>query len=394
MPDRLLRAALLLIGLAAVAVVLTLIMRRLGEDGDATPRQRGERPPTAVQAADIRRGPIADRRRFSGELRASASFAVAPRVSGLLRSISVEPGDRISSGQVIARLDDADQAAAVATAEAAVAVAKARLAEAEAAVPQSRRDAERMQALASRAVAAESEREAAEAVLRSREAAVAVAAAQLTAAQAQLATARLDLAACVIAPHWDGDDERVIGERLLDAGGRVSAQAPLATVLAIDPLLAVIHVTEDAYPRLQPGQAAQLRTAAWPGESFPATVTRLAPRFAAGSRQAAVELTVPNAESRLKPGMFIRASIALTEVAEAVLVPEAALASRDGKDVVFVLDTSGTTVRLVAVRPGLREDGLVQVDGEGLHGRVVTLGQQNLKDGSRVSVPASKDSAP
>ena len=82
------------------------------------------------------------------------------------------------------------------------------------------------------------------------------------------------------------------------------------------------------------------------------------------------------------------------EIADATLVPQAALASRGGKEVVFVLAADAATVRQVPVRTGLREDGWVQVDGEGLSGRVVILGQQNLKDGSRVAVPQAKGAAP
>jgi len=70
--------------------------------------------------------------------------------------------------------------------------------------------------------------------------------------------------------------------------------------------------------------------------------------------------------------------------------PAQALITRDGQDGVFVLARDGKSVVWRPVNPGVRQDERAQVTGEGLVGRVVTLGQQLLDEGSAVSLPAAQ----
>jgi multidrug efflux pump subunit AcrA (membrane-fusion protein) len=84
--------------------------------------------------------------------------------------------------------------------------------------------------------------------------------------------------------------------------------------------------------------------------------------------------------------MFVRASVVLDRVEDAIIVPEQALVRRDGRDGVFVLEKDGQSVTWRTVDVGVREDKRVQVTGEGLDTRVVTLGQQFLEDNSAVTV--------
>jgi RND family efflux transporter MFP subunit len=129
-----------------------------------------------------------------------------------------------------------------------------------------------------------------------------------------------------------------------------------------------------------------LRTDAHPGDVFEGTIARIAPVFIESTRQARVEVSVENPELRLKPGMFVRATVVLDRVADATIVPEQSLVRRDGRDGVFVVADGGDTVAWREVRVGFRQDGRVQVTGEELASSVVVLGQQLLDDGSQVTV--------
>jgi multidrug efflux pump subunit AcrA (membrane-fusion protein) len=108
--------------------------------------------------------------------------------------------------------------------------------------------------------------------------------------------------------------------------------------------------------------------------------------FRAASRQARVELEAANPEHRLKPGMFTRATLELDRVEQAAYVPEQALTKRNDRLGLFVLNEAGDRVRWVEVEPGLQDGPYVEVRGDGVSGRVVTLGQQLLDDGSAVRV--------
>ncbi|MCJ7600292.1 MAG: efflux RND transporter periplasmic adaptor subunit, partial [Desulfobulbaceae bacterium] len=104
------------------------------------------------------------------------------------------------------------------------------------------------------------------------------------------------------------------------------------------------------------------------------------------TRQARVELTIDNQRFRLKPGMFIRATVELESVAEAVIIPEEALAVRNDQPGVFVVNEDSLTVSWRPVRVGIREGERVQVEGEELSGRVVSLGHQLVDDGSAITI--------
>ena len=129
-----------------------------------------------------------------------------------------------------------------------------------------------------------------------------------------------------------------------------------------------------------------LTTDAFPGKEFIGEIDRIAPVFRQSTRQARVELKIKNPEQLLKPGMFIRATVVIDRVVEAIVVPEQALSTRDDRTGVFVLKEDKQTVIWREVKVGIRDGERVQVEGEGLSGWVVTLGQQLVDDGSRVAI--------
>jgi multidrug efflux pump subunit AcrA (membrane-fusion protein) len=92
--------------------------------------------------------------------------------------------------------------------------------------------------------------------------------------------------------------------------------------------------------------------------------------------------------------MFIRATVVLARVADAVILPEQALTQRNDRTGVFLVSTDGRSVVWREVQVGIREGGRVQVLGEGLSGRVVTLGQQLVDDGSTIIIPDERGEAP
>lgn len=389
MSERIIRLSLLGVVVLAVVVIAVLVVLRLREVTTAGQGRGGRAAaPAPVELAPMTVGAIAERRHFSGALTPAAEFVVAAKIPGRLQQMLVELGQTVERGAVVARLDDDEHAQAVIEAEALVAVAQARLGEVTSAVGAAERTYARLQSLAERAMATEAALDQAEADMLARRAAVAVAEAQIRQAEAELAGARIRLGYCTITAEWsEGDAARIVGDRFADPGATIAANQPLATVLSVHPLIAEIYVTEAVYRRLAIGQSATLRTDAWPEEDFPATVLRISPRFAAASRQAVVELQVDNPDQRLKPGMFIRATIVLATETTATRVPAMALSRRGGTDVVFVVENGGDTVRQVPVRIGIRDGDQVQISGEGLTGQVVTLGQQLIEDGSRVVVP-------
>ena len=366
----------------------------LGEFQDgAGSEKRGETlRPVPVEVAPIRRESIELHRTFSGELEALAEFVVAPKVSGRVERMLVNIGDTVARGQVVAELDNDEYVQAVAQARADLLVARANRSEAQSALENADREFKRTESLLKRGIASDSEFDAAKQDRLAKQAQLEVAAAQVTKAESSLEIANIRLGYTQVTAGWTGSDEyRVVAERYVDEGQTVAANAPLLLIVDLQPIVGVVFVTERDYARLVPGQAVTLTTDAYPGEEYTGRIDRIAPVFRKSNRQARVEMAVDNPQNRLKPGMFIRATVVLARVPEATIVPEQALTIRDDRSGVFIVSQDGRSVAWREVTVGIRDGDRVQVEGEGLTGRVVTLGQQLVKDGSPITIPAEQN---
>lgn len=382
---------LVLLGIGAGARWLPLndLLNEL-MDRESQERRSKVRLPSPVEVAKIQQGPIEARRSFNGALEALSEFVVAPKVSGRVEKLLVNLSDRVKRGRVVAELDNAEYVQAVAQAKADLVVAEANLAMAQSDLGITSREFERTQKLLKRGIASDSEYDKIRADKLAKQAQLKVAKAEITKAKSSLETAKIRLGYTKVTASWSGgNDTRLVAERYLDEGQTVAANAPLMLIIEIDPIVGVVYITEKDYARLRPGRVVILTTDAYPGEIFYGRVDRIAPVFRKATRQARVEMTIENPGHRLKPGMFIRATVVLERVPQTTIVPEQALVIRDDQTGVFVVSEDGRRVKWCEVRLGIQEGALAQVEGEGLSGRVVTLGQHLIDDGSAITIAAS-----
>jgi RND family efflux transporter MFP subunit len=380
-------ARLLFLSILVIAVVAIGwgVYQRL-DDQEAPARTSGAAAPVPVEVVPVERGSIALRRTFTGTLEAPAEFVVAPKIGARLQQLAVDLGDEVNRGAVVARLDDDEFVQEVARAQAELEVAQANRAEAESLLEIAERELRRVQRLRGGGLTSESQLDVATADVLAKRARVKVTDAGISRAEAELEAARIRLGYTQVVADWQGGaDRRVVAERYVDEGETVSANTPLLRIVELDPITAVFSVTERDYGLLRVGQSVRLGTDAFPDERFDGVIQRIAPVFREATRQARIEVRVENPRSRLKPGMFVRADVVLERIARAVVVPEEALVRRDDRTGVFIVGADDM-VAWRPVEPGVREAGRVQVDGDGLDGLVVVLGQQLLEDGSRVRV--------
>ncbi len=381
------RVLLIFLGVIVAAVVITYV-RRQRSDESAGPRQRETRA-MPVEAEPVLIGPMAQRRLFSGTLEPSARLVVAPKISARIARILVDLSDRVERGTMVVLLEDDEFEQAVTSATADLAVATAQAEEAANRQDLAQRELERVRTLEERGVASSAALDSAETEFIMRQSALQVAQANLQAREAALATARIRLGYTRVTATWsDGDPERVVAERFVDEGDTVAANTPLLAVVSMRPIRSVFFVPERDYALLRPGQEVLLRADAFPNETFAGQVNRISPVFRQESRQARIEVAAENADERLKPGMFVRATVVLQTIDEARSVPAAALTRRGGEIGLFMVDeTDGTdTARWVVVETGIESENRVQILQPELVGLVVTLGQQLLADGVPVRV--------
>jgi RND family efflux transporter MFP subunit len=380
--------------LAAAAAAAWGVHNRLAElEADAVV-STGARAPVPVEVGPVVRGSIHLRRTFSGALEASAEFVLAPKVGGRLQRLEVDLGDPVERGQLVAQLDDEEFVQAVNQAQAELAVALAGQAEAKSALEIAESGLRRAETLREQGVNSESALDAARAEDLASRSHVEVSNAQVTRATASLEAARIRLDYTRVRATWSGgDDWRVVAQRHVDEGGTASPNSPLMSIVELDPITAVVYVPERDYALLRPGQVATLTTDAYPGRTFEGRVERIAPVFRRATRQARVELVAENADEHLKPGMFVRATIEVSEAADVTIVPFDALTERDDRVGVFALDAATKRVVWRPVEVGVREADRVEVRGDELTGFVVTLGQELCDDGAPVTVTRGLDSS-
>jgi RND family efflux transporter MFP subunit len=374
--------------------------------------KKGERasPPVAVEVAVVRRDTIRDIGVFTGSLVPQSQFVVAPKATGWLKKLLVDIGDRVRRNDVIAVLDDEQFARQVEQAAAELQVAKANAENGASALDLARRDYERVTALREKKIASAAELDTALAQYNTSQTQLKVAQAQVVQKEAALEAARLQLSYTQVRAFWEaGDPNRVVGERFVDEGALVQMNQPIVSILENNPLVAVVFVIERDYPKVSIGQQAIITTDAYPSQTFAGKIRRIAPLVKETSRQARVEIEVPNPDHQLKPGMFVRARVEFATHADATLVPFSAIVRRGGREGVFLLPASGTSgpqaskglspagtlqVRFVPVTAGIVNGETVEVVEPALSGSVVTLGNHLLEDGSRVILPQPRPTEP
>ncbi len=356
---------------------------------------RSPSPAVAVEVEEVRKTTVRDVATFTGTLHSRSRFIVAPKVPGRLKRLHVDICDPVKRDQLVAELDDAEYVQQLAQARAELGVARANLEGCRSALEFARREFERTKALSRREFSSESELDAAEAEYKGRLAGHQIALARVVEKEAALKAAEVRLSYTRIRASWEpGErerrepDERLVGERFVDEGEMLRANAPIVSVIDIASVTAVVHVVEREYSRMRVGHEASLSTDAFPGRTFSGKVVRMAPLLKETSRQARVEIDIKNPDLALKPGMFVTARVVFGTRDNATVVPTDALSRRDGRRGVFLVDAAGEKVSFVPVTVGIINRDLAEVLEPELSGLVVTLGQHLLEDGSPVMLSA------
>ncbi|MCX7931978.1 MAG: efflux RND transporter periplasmic adaptor subunit [Rhodovarius sp.] len=304
------------------------------------------RAPVRVSVAAVTRGPAIEAVYATGTVEPLHWARVGPAPRGRLTAVLVAEGERVSEGQVLARLDDRQARALAEEAE-----ARARFAE---------EDLARTRALVARDIAARAQLERAERDAR--------------AARAAADAARQRLDEYVVRAPADGVVLRLDAE----VGEVVDTTAALFWIGEPRPLRVTAEVDEEDIPRIAPGQRALLRADAFRGRVLEGQVAHITPKGDTTRKAFRVRLALPD-DTPLMIGMTVEANIILREDPAALLLPSTALllepadpSRRERTGRVFVLQEgrlAAREVRLGVIGPrhaevlaGLAEGELVVTD--------------------------------
>ena len=283
-----------------------------------------------AQLQELAAGPA-----LSGSLVPERQAALRAEVGGMVVEVRAEPGQRVATGQVLVRLDNAAQADAAQSARSAVRTAREALTVAQ-------RNAERSERLAQAGALADRDLELARWNAMSAEATLADAEARLTLAE------RLLQKTTIRAPFAG-----IVSEREVRTGDVVQLGAELATVVDLRSLRLEANVPVSALGAMKVGTTVDFSVAGYDRESFQGKVWLINPVVDPATGQVRVIADIPNLGERLVAGLFAEGRVA-TERRSALAVPLAAVDLRGPTPLVRRLRLG--LVELVAVELGIQDE--------------------------------------
>ena len=263
------------------------------------------------------------RAELSGVVDARRSVRLFAETRGPVLEVGAEALDRVVEGQLLVRIDPLD-------AEVAVERARADVARSESELALAGSELERQRSLRKRGVSSDADLEAAENARK-------VAAAVLRQARAELKRARDDLAKKTVSAPFAG----VLRSFGVEAGEYVQPGQEIGELLDLATARASIGVSDREVVTVRPGQGAELRVEAFPGEVFRGQVLRVAGAFDRETRKFPVEVEVPNPGGRLLPGMVGTVALDLGEGPPRLLIPRESAVDEFGLRFVWMVEPNG-----------------------------------------------------
>jgi membrane fusion protein (multidrug efflux system) len=329
----------------------------------ATPPKEAAAPIHVSTAAVVEK-PMPTLLTLTGTLRADAESDVAADVNGKIVATYVERGQAVKHGQVIAIVDSRVASLAATAAEANAKVAQSQLDEA-------RRDCERVKHLLDTGAISQAEYDRQTAQCTSQQFSA-------EAAQAQQQTALKLAGDSNIRAPFDG----FVGERYVSVGQYVQSSTRVASVYDPDPLRLQLTVPEANVVAVSQDMPVHFTVTAFGDQAFTGSVKYISPNIRESTRDLIVEAVCPNADFKLKPGMFAVAKIDLGSTPRPV-VPKTAVVQDDTGARVFVVAGQQVQERIVQLGETVGDVTAV-VQGVKAGENVVVTPGPAVHDGARV----------
>ena len=287
----------------------------------------GMRVPMTVELGTVKKGDVAAHLTVVGNLIGLQTVDIAPRTAGRLLSVNVQLGDRVRRGQVMAKVEDREIVEQVRQAESAQEVSKATIRQREADLKVAELNFERSKNLFQRQLLAKQALDDAESRYMSAVAQFDLSKAQLNQNDSRLQELKINLQNTSVTSPVDG----FVGKRSVDPGAMVNTGTAIASVVDISRLRLVVNVVEKDLRMVSPGDPAEVEVDAYPGEKFSGKIARVAPVLDPATRTATMEVEIPNADNKLKPGMYARINLTVEDRKGALVVPKGAVIDFENK---------------------------------------------------------------
>lgn len=356
---------------AIIAIVLSLLAYRIVSKLSSK-SERAARPQASliVETETVKLGSITKTLSLTGNILPNAQVTLYSQVPGIVEKITVDEGDSVKKGQLIALIDASKYKLQLEQAQAALEMAKVE-------EENSTKEYKRMKELYEDSAISQQQMDSTEARYRSAQA-------QLVQANATYGLAFKTYKDCQLTSTING----VVAKRFIDSGELIVASvAPIVTIVDIRKVKISVYVNEEDFSLIKPDLEAKISVDAYPNRVFEGKVSKVGSVIDTSSRKVEAEIAVDNPDRALRPGMFARLELVVASK-EGVPVIQYDYASQDtGGYYVFLLN--GNVAEKRYIKLGIVDRGLMEV-ASGLSGgeTIVSFGQKRLKDGDKVEVLA------
>jgi len=338
-----------------------------------------------VELAPVTRRNMSSSIMVVGTLIGAATVDAVPRGQGRLDAVYVKLGDPVRHGQAIAKIEDREIIEQIKQAEATYNVGQATIRQRQADLKLAQNNLERSRSLYERDLLPRQTFDDTDARFQAAQAQLDLAEAQMAQSKARLDELKINLANTTITSPVDG----FIGKRTLDPGASVGVNTSFISVVDIRTVRLVINVVEKDLRRITHGTAVAIEVDAFPGEVFNGRVARVAPILDPATRTAQVEIEVPNATYRLKPGMYARARFTVEQHDNALVVPTPAIVDLQGKLGVWLPEGEGTVFNPVTI--GIEGEEFTEVATGLKEGqRIISTGAAALRPGDKIAMAGQR----
>lgn len=327
----------------------------------------------------------------SGYVVAQRKAAVASKVTGRLISISVEEGDAVKSGDVIARLENEDVAATQKQVSANLEASRAELESAKAELQDAKTNLERQKELVAKDYVSRLEYDSATARYKKASAAVASAEATVRALAAALHGAGVALGYTYIRAPFDAvvlTKDADIGDIVTPIGAAAAAKAAVVTIADMDSLLVEADVSESNLKQVKAGGPCEIQLDAFPDLRFRGEVHMIVPTADRTKASVMVKVKFLDKDKRVLPEMsakvaFLERPLKPEELKPRIAVNASSVVTQGSRKYVFLLKDNIAVE--TPVTTGEQFGEMVEVlDGIKTGDRVILKPADKVKNKTRV----------
>ncbi|NES83407.1 MAG: efflux RND transporter periplasmic adaptor subunit [Moorea sp. SIO2B7] len=343
---------------------------------------------TSVDVAIARLDSLEEVAEYVGSTKPVSEVSLRSQVEGRLLSLNVDVGDKVTQGQILARLDDTLLANAVSQEKAELATLEAQLAQSKVQVnnariqferlrlqfQQAKNDAARFTELAKVGAISQQQAESSETEAKVAQKAVFAAQEQIISAEKAVAAAYGRIAAqkAVIAENQQRQAyaklispiSGVVLQKVSEPGNLISPGGEVLKLGDFSLIKVIVPVSELDLPNISLGQSVEVKLDAFPKQYFSGKVSRISPVANSSARQIPVEITIPNPNAKIGSGLLARVRFQSSTL-QRVILPQSAVIGEGSSTAIFVISHQGkekkTQVRERKVTIGNRMNGKVEI---------------------------------